>query len=102
VSCGATVEPAQIPAAKATVGEVMANTETTLHRGRVKSFSEVNGYGFILRNNESDQGADLFFHVSAIANNWRPKSGHQVTFEIAPSRQRDGRPHAINVKPLDE
>jgi cold shock CspA family protein len=94
VSCGATAESAPIVPAKATVGEVMA---TTQHHGRVKSFSEVNGYGFILRNN-SDQGADLFFHVSAIANNWRPKSGDQVTFAIA---SRNGRNYATNVRLCD-
>jgi cold shock CspA family protein len=60
VSCGATAESAQIVPAKATVGQVIA---TTQHHGRVKSFSRVNGYGFILRN---DKDAGLFFHVSAI------------------------------------
>jgi cold shock CspA family protein len=96
VSCGATAESAPIVPAKATVGEVMA---TTQHHGHVKSFSRVTGYGFILRDNETAiKGAGLFFHVSGIANNWRPAAGDEVRFAIA---WRNGRNYATNVQLCD-
>ena len=94
VSCGATVQPAPIAAAKAELGEVIVTTEITLHRGRVKSFSPVNGYGFLLTG-----GGDLFFHKSSLEEGYRPTKGDRVTFQIAGSRRQ--RLYATNVRRIE-
>ena len=64
-----------------------------MHHGRVKSYSTVSGYGFIL----SDHG-EFFFHVTAISMYWRPAAGDEVTFAIA---SRNGRNYATNVRLCD-
>ncbi|SRR5437879_3528509 len=94
VSCGATVQPAPIAAAKAEVGAVTVTTGSTVHRGRVKSFSLINGYGFLLT-----ADGDLFFHQSALAQGYRPTKGDVVEFKVAGSRS--GKLYATEVRRIE-
>jgi CspA family cold shock protein len=61
-------------------------------RGKVKWFSDSKGFGFI----KTDEGADVFFHHSAIRmDGYRSLAeGDQVEFECVPS---DKGPRAQNV-----
>ena len=95
VHAGATVQPAPIVAARAELGAVTVTTGSTLHRGRVKSFSLVNGYGFLFTG-----GGDLFFHKSSLEEGYRPTKGDRVTFQIAGSRRQ--RLYATNVRRIED
>ena len=62
--------------------------------GTVKWFNSEKGYGFI----ESEQGADVFVHYSAIQSEGFKtlEEGDKVTFEVKPGR--DGRSQAEDVR----
>lgn len=62
--------------------------------GIVKYFTGERGFGFI---RPDAGGADVFFHVSAIAEGDDPAVGQAVTFEIGVDA-RSGKPKAVNVE----
>lgn len=66
--------------------------------GTVVRWNDDKGFGFI----ESSSGSnDIFVHISAFPRNGkRPVNGMKVMFE--PSRDKDGRPRAINVSTPEE
>jgi CspA family cold shock protein len=69
---------------------------TTAH-GRVKTFFDDRGFGFIDR----EDGADnLFFHINAVANADVIKRGDRVSFQIE-TNTRNGRLQAQNVHVVD-
>ncbi len=68
-----------------------------LHHGVVAEFDEHRGYGTVT----GDDGADHFFHCTAIADGSRTIGvGTEVTYEIVPGRL--GRWEAATVTPLSE
>jgi cold shock protein len=62
--------------------------------GKVKFFTGERGFGFI---RPDAGGADIFFHVSAIAEGDDPAVGQAVTFEIGVDA-KSGKPKAIDVE----
>lgn len=58
--------------------------------GTVKFFNATKGFGFVT----TDEGEDLFFHVSEIQGN-EPQDGDKVEFEIGQSKKG---PCAVSVK----
>lgn len=67
-------------------------------RGRVVSFENKKGYGFIAKDDES---GDIFFHhTSIIMSGFRTVSkGQLVTFDIANSTINN-KPMAVDVRPI--
>ena len=65
--------------------------------GIVKFYNLEKGFGFIT---PEDGSADVFFHITQVAEGFEPQDGDNVTFEIA--NGRDGRPAAANVQPAGE
>lgn len=67
--------------------------------GRVRSYFESKGFGFVA----TDEGKDWFFHVSGIVSpeydEWNPSIGDSVTFEPGVN-PRDGRERAVKVRPV--
>lgn len=66
-----------------------------MSKGRVKWFHESKGYGFI----ESEGGAEIFVHYSAITNDGHKTlaEGQEVEFELLDG---DKGPRALNVVKL--
>jgi CspA family cold shock protein len=52
--------------------------------GVVKWYNEAKGYGFIT---PEDGGADIFMHVSALADDMDIAEGDKVSFDIEPGRK---------------
>ena len=65
--------------------------------GKVNTFFEDRGFGFI----ERDDGADnLFFHINAVVNADVIKRGDRVSFQIE-TNARNGKLQAQNVNVVD-
>ena len=61
--------------------------------GKVKMFNEQRGFGFI---RPDDDGADIFFHVSALREGDEITEGKVVSFETGPD-PKTGKIKAISV-----
>jgi cold shock protein len=66
-----------------------------MQQGIVKTFFEARGFGFIA---PDDGGADLFVHVIDVEKKQYLSHGQRVSYEIGDGR--NGRPCAVNVRPL--
>ncbi len=67
--------------------------------GTVKNYQADKGFGFIARHGE----ADVFFHISNLANpEVPPEVGQRVRFGLAPSKRKPGTLTAFNVRPEGE
>jgi CspA family cold shock protein len=62
------------------------------HRGRIKWYDIVKGYGFV----ERDDEPDLFFHITEMVDGRPPRDGEPCSFAIKIGKA--GRPAAISVK----
>ncbi|NOT99999.1 MAG: cold shock domain-containing protein [Gallionella sp.] len=63
-------------------------------QGKIDSWNEARGFGFIQRNGGNDK---LFVHISAFTQRQRkPSNGDIVTYEV--SKAKDGRSQASNVE----
>lgn len=60
-------------------------------KGRVKMYKEDKGYGFII----SDEGDDIFFHVSNFHSSDVPQQGDSVLFDIVKNERGFS---AVNIK----
>jgi len=99
-------KPGQMQAKRVTGGSVMKpqiglpNAETQLNEvpgtgaylGKVKSFNEVKGFGFI----ESPGCADIFLHAKDCVGS-QARQGDTVRFDVEPSRNRPGQMVAKHV-----
>jgi cold shock protein len=61
--------------------------------GKVKFFSDVKGFGFII---PDDGGDDIFFHVSALRDGDEISQGKPVSFEMGVDK-KSGKPRALCV-----
>lgn len=63
------------------------------HKGKLKRWNDDKGFGFIT----SDNGKDIFIHVSALKRmERRPKIGDVITYQI--DTDNDGKEKAVNAK----
>jgi cold shock protein len=69
-----------------------------MQQGTIKFFDPSRGYGFV---KPDDAGANLFFHVSKVADGYTPDKDDRVRFDVGTS-QRTGKPLALNVRFLGE
>lgn len=68
------------------------------HRGRVRTWKDDKGFGFVVPN---DGGSDVFLHISAFTRRRkRPEVGDLVTYEL--STDERGRPKATKVLFADD
>ena len=65
-----------------------------LHKGKITSWNDDKGYGFITPNNGGDR---VFFHVSAFKKrNLRPEPGDVVVYSV--TKNNKGKFQAVNAK----
>ena len=70
----------------------MAAPILTRHSGTIATFNAPAGYGFIA---SADYGKDVFFHVSDVAAEHKPRRGEACTYALGAGS--DGRTKAISV-----
>ncbi len=69
-----------------------------LHKGKIETWNDDKGFGFIRPNNKSDR---VFIHIKAFSvRNIRPEEGDVVVYSIAKDDQ--GRFRAVNAKFADD
>ena len=66
-------------------------------KGKVKSYSEQRGFGFI---EQQDSQEDIFFHISQVLSEAILQRGDQVSYEVGEGRK--GREAAVKVKLIDQ
>ncbi|KAI8874805.1 CSD-domain-containing protein [Backusella circina FSU 941] len=54
----------------------------TRHRGHVKFFNSIKGYGFILPEDPNEKNTEVFVHHTAIYNNGGFKSLAEVEYDL--------------------
>lgn len=66
-------------------------------QGTIKKLVKDRGFGFI----STSQGGDIFFHVSAVADNGFDalQEGQSVQYDVATDDGRGKGPRAANVRP---
>lgn len=69
-----------------------------LHKGKIRSWNDDRGFGFVSPNNGGD---DVFIHIKAFSvRNVRPEAGDIVVFSII--KDDNGRFRAVNAKFVNE
>ena len=63
--------------------------------GQIYKWNDAKGFGFI----QSEDGAEIFFHISAFKGQGRPQVGSHVRFDVTVDKQQ--RSKAVNVTPLN-
>lgn len=69
-------------------------TDGAVHTGRIKTYIEDRGFGFI---KPDDGGDDIFFHISNVRDIELPEQGLAVQYQVAEGRKG---PNAVNVRPV--
>lgn len=69
-------------------------TDGAIHTGRIKTYIEDRGFGFI---KPDDGGDDIFFHISNVQDIELPEQGLAVQYQVAEGRKG---PNAVNVRPV--
>ncbi len=68
------------------------------YQGRIASWSEVRGFGFITPEQEGgeQQGSELFVHISALQSDGSlPNVGERVSYQLGTGK--DDKPRAVQV-----
>ena len=65
-----------------------------MHQGTIKFFDPSRGFGFV---QPDGRGADLFFHISKVADGYEPDRDDRVSFELGTST-KTGKPQATNIR----
>ncbi len=68
-------------------------TDGAFHTGRIKTYVEDRGFGFI---KPDDGGDDVFFHISGVRDIERPEQGMAVKYQVAETPRGL---NAVNVQP---
>jgi cold shock protein len=75
---------------------LMLKPDGAIHTGRVKTYKEERGFGFI---KPDDGTSDIFFHISNVQDIELPVEGMAVQYQIAESQKGL---NAVNVQPARE
>jgi cold shock CspA family protein len=65
--------------------------------GKIQTYDELRGYGFILQNFRDR----IFFHVNQWQSNTPPVAGMVVLYDLIPSRKSGFQHQAGNVRPVE-